>query len=99
MEDLNRIIQRVAESLKLDSKAGEYAMLQVFEVILPTPYRGKAKANRIYYRGRKAILEVNVASPLIAQELGFERDTLLACMNTYSAQTGIALHDVVIRSR
>jgi hypothetical protein len=99
MEDLNRIIQRVAEALRLDSKAAEYAMLQVFEVVIPEQYKGKAKANRIYYKGKQAVLEVHVASPLIAQELGFERMTLLERMNTYSAQTGIRLNELIIRSR
>jgi hypothetical protein len=99
MEELTRIIQRVAEALKLDSKAGEYAMLQVFDVILPSRYKGQAKANRIFYKGRNAILEVHVASPLMAQELSFERTSLLERMNTYSPQTGIALQDLIIRSR
>jgi hypothetical protein len=99
MEDLNRIIQRVAEALRLDSKAGEYAMLQVFEAVLPQQYKGQAKANRIYYKGKQAVLEVHVANPLMAQELGFERLTLLEAVNAYSSQTGITLSEITIRSR
>jgi hypothetical protein len=99
MEPLDRILQRVAHTLHMEDKAGEFALFQVWHTILPQRFQGKTRPVRIYYKGRHSGLEVAVDSPVAAQELGFEREYLLDALNRYSLETGIRLKEITLRAR
>jgi predicted nucleic acid-binding Zn ribbon protein len=96
--DLNSILNTVAKNLGMEQKAREFAVLQLWQLVVPEAYRACSKAKAVVYRGNKAPwLRVNVSSGAMATELSFEREELLEALNKYSPQTQIVLAGIDLK--
>jgi predicted nucleic acid-binding Zn ribbon protein len=95
--DLNSILNTVAKNLGMDQKAREFAVLQLWPLVVPEAYKACSKAKAVTYRGKAAWLRVAVSSGAMATELSFEREELLEALNQYSPQTHIVLAGIELK--
>ena len=95
--DLNKILDAVAKNMGMDQKAHEFAVLQIWPLVVSEAYKECSKAKAITYRGKAPWLRVHVSSGAMATELSFEREELLDKLNHYSTQTGIVLSGIDIK--
>jgi hypothetical protein len=97
MQEFNQLLQVVAQRLGLDKKTQEFGVLSVWNTIVPPAYQSKAQARSVFYKGKRAVLRVQVNHPITATELAFEREDLLSKLNRYTPQTGIHLSEIEFR--
>ncbi|MBY0403193.1 MAG: DUF721 domain-containing protein [Cyanobacteria bacterium] len=83
-----QVLPQVTKDLALDKKAGEMAMLNVWEECLPRSLKEKTIANRLFQRGSQTVLQVRVKNAAVASELSFHIESMKASMNSFSTQTG-----------
>jgi|GEM_PF-5107268 len=95
--DFNSILDTVAKNIGMDQKALEFALLQLWPLVVPEAYRTCSKAKAITHRGKAVWIRINVSSGAMATELSFEREELLDALNKYSPQTKITLAGIDIK--
>lgn len=97
------ILPGLSRQLRLDEKAKEISVLSLVDHFLGSEFDGRflglAKASHMVFKNDKRVLLIDVKSGLVASELGFHTQALLAQINHYAPQTEITVHQIKLRIR
>ncbi|MBK8189752.1 MAG: DUF721 domain-containing protein [Vampirovibrionales bacterium] len=99
LTSLANVLPQVGESLGLERKAAELAMLALWRELTPPPYRDRSRALKIIRQGEAQVLQVGVEDGATAGDLSFQLEAIRARLNAFSAQTGVTIDRIQLMTR
>lgn len=92
------VLPQVSQMLNLDKKVQEWSVMALWEKIIDASFQGATTPLKLKTVNNKTILSVEARHASVAAELMFYTHQYVERLNAFSAQTGITIHQLEIRS-
>lgn len=95
---LSDVLFQVSQSLALDEKIGEMALVRLWPQVVPAEFLNKTEAMTIKRQNNQRILQVKAVHAACAAQLSFHLPDILEKLNGYAPQTGCRVDKIEIRN-